>query len=112
MAKVAIIGSGFIGRAWAISFARAGHDIVLWDADLTAPTAALSYIETVLPDLATNDLLGGRLPADIRARMRAVARIASPVRVTAAGTSSTLHATTRIVRDPATGARLRVHEFQ
>ncbi|TIX75913.1 MAG: hypothetical protein E5V24_30660, partial [Mesorhizobium sp.] len=27
MMKVAIIGSGFIGRAWAISFARAGHDV-------------------------------------------------------------------------------------
>ena len=25
MSKVAIIGSGFIGRAWAITFARAGH---------------------------------------------------------------------------------------
>ncbi|TIX36903.1 MAG: 3-hydroxyacyl-CoA dehydrogenase, partial [Mesorhizobium sp.] len=27
MANVAIVGSGFIGRAWAISFARAGHDM-------------------------------------------------------------------------------------
>jgi len=27
MAKVAIIGWGFVGRAWAISYARAGHDI-------------------------------------------------------------------------------------
>ncbi|WP_348632441.1 3-hydroxyacyl-CoA dehydrogenase NAD-binding domain-containing protein, partial [Mesorhizobium sp. M2D.F.Ca.ET.148.01.1.1] len=27
MAQVAIVGSGFIGRAWAISFARAGHDV-------------------------------------------------------------------------------------
>ena len=27
----AIIGSGFIGRAWAISFARAGARVRLWD---------------------------------------------------------------------------------
>jgi 3-hydroxyacyl-CoA dehydrogenase len=75
MARVAIIGSGFIGRAWAISFARAGHDIALWDADPSAPAAALAYIDTVLPDLATNDLLNGRTPAETRARMRASERI-------------------------------------
>jgi L-gulonate 3-dehydrogenase len=76
MAKVAIIGSGFIGRAWAISFARAGHDIVLWDADATAPAAALAYIDTVLPDLAANDLLDGQEPAEVRGRMRGVATLA------------------------------------
>ena len=49
MAKVAIVGSGFIGRAWAISFARAGHDIALWDADPAAPAAALAFVDAVLP---------------------------------------------------------------
>jgi 3-hydroxyacyl-CoA dehydrogenase len=29
MSKVAIVGSGFIGRAWAITFARAGHDVTM-----------------------------------------------------------------------------------
>jgi L-arabinonolactonase len=37
MSKIAIIGSGFVGRAWAISFARAGHEIDLWDEDPQAP---------------------------------------------------------------------------
>ena len=37
MAKVAVIGSGFVGRAWAISFARAGNDVALWDQDKDAP---------------------------------------------------------------------------
>ena len=27
MSKVAVVGSGFIGRAWAITFARAGHEV-------------------------------------------------------------------------------------
>ena len=36
MSKVTIIGSGFIGRAWAITFARAGHQVVLWDSDSDA----------------------------------------------------------------------------
>ena len=31
MTKIAIIGSGFIGRAWAITFARAGFDVALAD---------------------------------------------------------------------------------
>ena len=34
LSKVAIVGSGFIGRAWAITFARAGHSVSLWDVDL------------------------------------------------------------------------------
>ncbi|MFO1248838.1 MAG: 3-hydroxyacyl-CoA dehydrogenase [Alphaproteobacteria bacterium] len=71
MSKVAIIGSGFIGRAWAISFSRAGHDIALWDKDDGAAEKALSYIEGVLPDLEANDLLNGHSPSAVRGRMRA-----------------------------------------
>ncbi|MEJ8573512.1 3-hydroxyacyl-CoA dehydrogenase [Microbaculum marinum] len=75
MARVAIIGTGFIGRAWAISYARAGHDIVLWDADASAPAAALDYVEGVLPELAANDLLNGAEPATVRGRMSAEANL-------------------------------------
>ncbi|HXD51906.1 MAG TPA: 3-hydroxyacyl-CoA dehydrogenase NAD-binding domain-containing protein, partial [Burkholderiales bacterium] len=31
--RVAIIGAGLIGRAWAIVFARAGCDVTLYDAN-------------------------------------------------------------------------------
>jgi 3-hydroxyacyl-CoA dehydrogenase len=31
MAKVAVIGTGFIGQGWAIVFARARHDVALYD---------------------------------------------------------------------------------
>jgi 3-hydroxyacyl-CoA dehydrogenase len=72
MARVAIVGSGFVGRAWAISFARAGHDVALWDEKADASRNALDYIEGVLPDLAANDLLNGAAPTEVRARMRAV----------------------------------------
>ena len=75
MVKVAIIGTGFVGRAWAISFARAGHQIALWDAAAAAPAAALQYIEGLLPDLASNDLLGGAKPEEIRARMHVAATL-------------------------------------
>jgi 3-hydroxyacyl-CoA dehydrogenase len=75
MSKVAIVGAGFIGRAWAISFARAGHAVALWDEDATAPGKALSYIEKLLPDLEALDLLGGSTVADMRKRMRAAAQL-------------------------------------
>jgi 3-hydroxyacyl-CoA dehydrogenase len=71
VAKVAVVGSGFIGRAWAISFARAGHEVALWDAAPAAPAAALSFIERLLPDLESYDLLDGAGPDAVRARMRA-----------------------------------------
>lgn len=71
MARVAIIGSGFIGRAWAISYARAGNDVVLWDQEAGAPARALDYIDGVLGALDELDLLKGNSPADVRGRMSA-----------------------------------------
>jgi 3-hydroxyacyl-CoA dehydrogenase len=75
VSKVAIIGSGFIGRAWAISFARAGHEVALWDQDSRAPERALAYIEKLLPDLEDNDLLNGETVKAIALRMRPVATL-------------------------------------
>ena len=69
MARVAIVGSGFIGRAWAIDYARAGHDVVLWDAVPDAPDRAIDYIAGVLPELAANQMLGGGQPDEVRARL-------------------------------------------
>lgn len=74
MAKVAIVGTGFIGRAWAITFARAGHEVALWDGQQDAPAAALAYIDSVLPDLAANGLLEDGATV-VRGRMRAAATL-------------------------------------
>jgi L-gulonate 3-dehydrogenase len=73
--KIAIIGTGFVGRGWAISFARAGHEVALWDAAPAAPAAALAYIETLLPELEKNDLLEGATPGDVSKRMRIVSTL-------------------------------------
>jgi L-gulonate 3-dehydrogenase len=70
MARVAIIGTGLIGRAWAISFARADHDVALWDQARDVPSRAVEFITSVAPDLATNDLLNGKTPATLLARLR------------------------------------------
>ncbi len=75
MAKIAIVGTGFIGRAWAISFARAGHEIALWDAVAAAPAAALAYVDELLPDLSRFDLLNGSTPAEVHGRMHVVATL-------------------------------------
>jgi 3-hydroxyacyl-CoA dehydrogenase len=75
MARVGIVGTGFIGRAWAISFARAGHEVALWDEKPDAPAAALEYIAALLPDLAANGLLD-EAPSAVRARMRPAATLA------------------------------------
>jgi L-gulonate 3-dehydrogenase len=70
MSKVAIIGSGFVGRGWAISFARAGHDVALWDQDPQAPEKALAYVKRLLSDLEANDLLNGATARAVGSRMR------------------------------------------
>ncbi len=69
MSKIALIGLGLVGRAWAITFARAGHDVALWDERPDAAVEALRYADEVLPDLAANALLRDS-PADVRACMR------------------------------------------
>lgn len=70
MAGVAIIGAGFIGRAWAITFARAGHRVALWDRDGEAPAMAIDFIRGVLPDLVSNDLLNGLSQEAVLANIR------------------------------------------
>ena len=69
MTKAAVIGSGFVGRAWAISFARAGCEVALWDQDKDAPGKALAYVERLLPDLEANDLLNGSPAGEVAARI-------------------------------------------
>mgnify|MGYP001128353508 CR=1 FL=1 len=75
----AVIGSGFIGRAWAISFARSGSTVRLWDQADGAATKALDYIAGVLEDLAQNDLLNGAEPAAVLARITPAATLAEAV---------------------------------
>src|SRR6201996_9589366 len=75
MAKIAIIGSGLVGRSWAISFARVGHDAYLWDAESGAAEAAIAYIGKVLPDLQANDLLRGSTPDQVLSRLHVAATV-------------------------------------
>ena len=75
MTKIAIVGSGFIGRAWAITFARAGFDVALYDANPDALPAARDYIANLLPDLAEFDLLNGASPETVIGRLALEPRV-------------------------------------
>ena len=67
--KIAVIGSGLIGRAWSISFARAGYEVALYDAKREAAEAALAFVDSVLADLQGHDLLAGHTPEAVRRRI-------------------------------------------
>jgi L-gulonate 3-dehydrogenase len=53
--RVAVIGAGMIGRAWAVSFAKAGCRVTLWDLPEVL-SAATRTIRTSLHDLAVAGL--------------------------------------------------------
>lgn len=57
MERIAIIGSGLIGRAWAMVFARAGHPVALYDSADGAVDKALGLIERGLQELNSAGLI-------------------------------------------------------
>ncbi len=75
MSGTAIIGAGFIGRAWAISFARAGYNVAMWDGAPDAAVKARDYIAGVLSELERNDLLNGQTPDTVLGRISTETRI-------------------------------------
>jgi len=68
MERVAIIGAGFIGRAWAIVFARAGFAVQLWDPVEAATRASRGFIAERLPELRAAGLLADT-PEQVLARI-------------------------------------------
>ncbi len=79
MEKVAIIGSGLIGRAWAMVFARAGHPVKLFDTAPGAAEKAIALIREGLEELHEFGLI--RESADaVAQRVTAVATLADAVK--------------------------------
>ncbi len=76
MTKTAIVGAGLIGRAWTLSFARAGYEVALSDAAPDQIETALAFIDGALEDLAHFGLLGGAAPAEVRSRIHAAPSLA------------------------------------
>jgi 3-hydroxyacyl-CoA dehydrogenase len=68
MSRIAVVGAGLIGRAWAIVFARAGFGVALWDGSETALAASVGTIGDRLDDLARIGLVAD--PAAALRRIR------------------------------------------
>ena len=71
--RIAVIGAGLIGRAWAIVFARAGRRVALYDLMPDVARGALDRIEANLADLARAGLVDD--PPAILARIAPVATV-------------------------------------
>lgn len=78
MEKIAVIGSGLIGRAWAMVFARAGHPVTLFDSARGAAEQALGLIGQALAELREAGLISEQ-PAAIAKRMSVAASLAKAV---------------------------------
>lgn len=76
MEKIAVIGAGLVGRAWAIVFARAGREVALYDADPGAVERAQPVILEGARDLADAGLID-EAPETVAGRVRLAATIAA-----------------------------------
>lgn len=72
---VATVGCGPVGRAWAIVFARAGHDVRLWDERPDASAAARDVAVGILPELERLGLIACGADAAL-ARIRVTPELA------------------------------------
>jgi 3-hydroxyacyl-CoA dehydrogenase len=68
MDRIALVGGGLIGQAWAIVFGRAGHEVRLYDADPAVLEQARRTIAARLDDLAALGLVDD--PEEARERIR------------------------------------------
>ncbi len=79
MEKIAIIGAGLIGHAWAMVFARAGHPVKLWDSDAAAVPTALRLIEEGARELRRFGLITED-PRTVSARVTGTTTLAEAVK--------------------------------
>jgi L-gulonate 3-dehydrogenase len=67
--KVAIVGAGLVGRGWAIVFARAGHEVTIYDASAEIRAAVLGKISDSLLDMRKAGLIEAVEPVVQRLRV-------------------------------------------
>lgn len=70
--RVAMIGSGIIGRAFAICFSRGGYEVTLYDPVDGVAEQAVPMINATVADLEKSNLLNGRTTDDVMQRIKSV----------------------------------------
>ncbi len=78
MERIAVVGAGLIGRAWAIVFARAGHEVRLWDPVAGVAEASLGIARERLADLREAGLIA-EAPEAVAARISVAGTLADCV---------------------------------
>jgi L-gulonate 3-dehydrogenase len=78
MEKIAIVGCGLVGRAWAMVFARAGHSVKLYDNAPGAADKAIALIAQGLGELYRSGLISER-PEAVMKRVGAAGSLADAV---------------------------------
>jgi L-gulonate 3-dehydrogenase len=78
MERIAVVGAGLIGRAWAMVFARAGCEVRLWDKVEGVAAASLGTIRERLADLKEAGLIE-EAPERVAARISAAPTLAECV---------------------------------
>ena len=74
MDRIAVVGAGLIGSAWAMVFARAGHPVRIWDPAPGASDAALGVVRARLADLHAAGLIA-ETPETVAARVTVAATL-------------------------------------
>ena len=77
--KIAVIGAGLIGRAWAIVFARAGCSVAIYDAVPEALSACTKLLHDNISDLARHGLIT-ETPDVVLARIKPVDSLAEALK--------------------------------
>jgi len=67
--KVGIIGSGLIGKSWAMIFASVGYKVVLFDVESAQVTKALENIKSELLEFEAAGTLRGEIGAAAQAEL-------------------------------------------
>jgi 3-hydroxyacyl-CoA dehydrogenase len=70
MPNIAIVGSGLIGRAWAITLARAGNEIRLYDEVAGQAEKAIDFAREMAAPLEQEGLLEGQSADQVIARIK------------------------------------------
>lgn len=74
-----MIGAGLVGRAWAISFARGGYDVVLYDSMPGVAARSAAAVAGPVEELERQELLRGATKAEVLSRISGTDNLAAAV---------------------------------